>query len=92
MPYDFSSSVASLSTGAPQGLILGPVMFALYMLPLGQLITGHNIHFHFYTDDLQIYLPVILSNRSALEALHKCLHNIKQWLSQNFLHLNEGKT
>ncbi|KAL0163779.1 hypothetical protein M9458_039532, partial [Cirrhinus mrigala] len=43
-------------------------------------------------DDLQIYLPVVLSNSSALDPLHNCIHNIRQWFSQNFLHLNEGKT
>ncbi|RXN12193.1 RNA-directed DNA polymerase from mobile element jockey [Labeo rohita] len=43
-------------------------------------------------DDLQIYLPVVLSNSSALDPLHNFIRNIRQWLSQNFLHLNEGKT
>jgi len=39
-----------------------------------------------------IYLPVILNNRSALDPVYDCLRDIKQWLSQNFLHLNEEKT
>ncbi|XP_028980656.2 sulfhydryl oxidase 2 isoform X2 [Esox lucius] len=40
-------------------------------------------------DDLQIYLPVVLNNRSALDPLHNSIQDIKLWLSQNFLHLNE---
>ncbi|RXN31585.1 RNA-directed DNA polymerase from mobile element jockey-like protein [Labeo rohita] len=35
---------------------------------------------------------MVLSNRSALDPLHNCIRNIRQWLSQNFLHLNEGRT
>ncbi|GAA6090791.1 uncharacterized protein LOC116685831 [Tachysurus ichikawai] len=91
MLNNYSSSDAPLSSGVSQGSILGPTLFSLYMLPLGQLISNHDVQFHFYADNLQIYFPVILRNRSALDPLHNCLQDIKQWLSPNFLHLNEEK-
>ena len=89
---DLSSSDAPLSCGVPQGFILGPILFSLYMLPLGAIIGKHNLSFHCYADDLQIYLPMKANDSVALNSLLSCIADIKLWLSENFLKLNEDKT
>lgn len=88
----YSSALAIMSSGVPQGSILGPLLFTLYMLPLGQIIQKYNISFHCYADDLQLYMPLSLSNQSCLTGLNDCILEIKNWMAHSFLQLNESKT
>ncbi len=86
---NFSSLPAKLSCGVPQGSILS-ILYSL--LPLGTIFRKHGVSFHCYADDTQIYLPIKRNKHAALESLFACLDEVKTWLSQNCLFLNESKT
>ena len=88
----FESDTHDISSGIPQGSILGPLLFSLYILPLGELISAHGVNSHFYADDTQLYLSVAPANPRALDPLLLCLSSIKCWMSNNVLKLNEDKT
>uniref|UniRef100_A0A8C6P1G3 Reverse transcriptase domain-containing protein n=1 Tax=Nothobranchius furzeri TaxID=105023 RepID=A0A8C6P1G3_NOTFU len=71
----FTSPPAPVTCGVPQGSILGPTSFSLYILPLSSIFARHNITFHCFADDLQIYRSLIPDSAVSLMV---CLADLKQ--------------
>lgn len=88
-----SSSSAPLPCGVLQSSILGPILFALYLLLLGTIIRKYGVSFHVYADDSQIYLKPLKTNDSnCAQHLFDCLQDIKAWMVLTFLNFSENKT
>uniref|UniRef100_A0A8C6UJA3 Reverse transcriptase domain-containing protein n=1 Tax=Neogobius melanostomus TaxID=47308 RepID=A0A8C6UJA3_9GOBI len=86
------SESADLLCGVPQGSVLGPVLFLLYMIPLGKIIQRFSdVSFHLFADDIQLYCSFEPSEIQKLNSLLHCLVEIKQWLSENSLQLTQIK-
>ena len=84
-----------MTADVPQGSVLGPLLFSLYVQPIGDIIRAHGLLFYHYADDLHIYSHFDL-NPSALAAvvqqMEDCLDDIKQWMAWNSMCMNDGKT
>ena len=82
-----------LHCGVPQGSVLGPILFCLYVAPLEDIFIAHGIEAMIYADDTQLYTIIKKSDgNKALPLLEKCLTDIKTWSAANKLILNDRKT
>ncbi len=91
-----SSKPRLLACGVSQGLVLGPIFFTIYTLPLGDIARKFNLSFPLYMDDTRLYLlfdhkDPALANL-ALNQLELCISEIKQWMLINKLKPNGNKT
>ena len=83
-----------LGFGVPQGSVLGPRKYCLYSKPIGEICRRHDLCYHCYADDTQLYRVIKLSDdwNNISVKLEACLADISDWMSANMLKLNQDKT
>ena len=83
------SDIASISCGVPQGSVLGPLLFLLYINDLPNI--SSKLKFFLFADDTNIYYE-----SSDLKELEKTVNQelklLTLWLNLNRLALNVAKT
>ena len=96
---DSVSSQSPLTTGVPQGSILGPLLFIIYMNDIAQVT--NKFHFTIYADDTTLITPICSfavnpathqDYKQISININKELETITDWLALNKLSLNAKKT
>ncbi|XP_071646641.1 uncharacterized protein [Temnothorax longispinosus] len=85
-----TSTERTTTTGVPQGSVLGPLLFTLYLCGFVKVL-GH-CKYNFYADDLCIYLYTDLKFLAeAVQKVNQDISNIVAWATENRLFLNSSK-
>ena len=86
------SEPKGMKCGMPQGSIIGPKGYPPYVSPIFAIARASEISIHMHADDTQLYVSFSPEDFPAAQAkMERCIAQIRQWLSQNCLKLNDGK-
>lgn len=83
------SNVRPLVSGVPQGSILGPLLFNMYINDI--ISISSSAKFVIYADDTSIFF----SGQNLNELIHTCNNTMKlleRWSQANYMRVNETKT
>ena len=81
------SPLIKISSGVPQGSILGPLLFTIYMDHICNVTLSPKTRIILYADDILLYAPI-----TAKFSLQSDIDAISSWISSAGLSLNLSKT
>ena len=74
------SSLRELNRCVSQGSVLRPLLYVLYTSPVADIIKKHNVTYHLYADDTQLYVSFKLGSddlrSSAKSSREICIQEI----------------
>ena len=85
-----TSCKSNVISGVPQGSILGPLLFILYINDLCSLPFSPSVNLTLYADDILLSHPI--SSPHCMFSVQSNINLILSWLSSHHLYVNSKKT
>jgi len=91
--YGIESSATVVSCGVPQGSILGPLLFVIFLSDISSVMSNHPVKYILYADDVQMFMSSPpLAVTEAINTMETCVAQLQIWLSSQKLILNPKKS
>ncbi len=93
---DTTSEIKDVVFGVPQGSVLGPILFTIYMTPLGALIEECGLKRQTFADDTGIYHAISpkdrISQNATIDKIGDGIKRVTSFMKSNKLKVNDDKT
>ena len=89
--HGINSASTPLLMGVPQGSVLGPLLFSIYVSPVSRLLHSLGLRHHMYADDTTLLLSAD-SGSSLASILAASSSVLSDWFLFNGLQLNASKS
>ena len=87
------SAFAPVHSGVPQGSVLGPILYTMYIKPLSAIIDSHSIIHHPFANELQLQMSAPPDRISELlHSMQSCICDVKARATANMLKLIDNRT